>query len=562
MIKQSQKRISLIYASIGNNKLLILTILLTLIGGFLRFYNLNWDSGYTFHPDERNIANAVSQIRFFSQLNPNFFAYGGFLIYLYKTTGDILSILTQNTAWVHDWGHINLIGRFYSALFSTLTIPLVFVLARNIFNKYTGVVASLFTAFNVSFIQTSHFSITENFLILLSVLICFLSFTILKTRRFKYYILCGAFFGVAVATKTVALSFIIFPLISHALIIAKHPYKFKKRVGKLIAFLLVSFAIFSLFSPYTFIKWSKFMESMRYESGVALGTLPVPYTLQFTNTIPYLFQIKNFVWQMGPISYLLIPSVILLILIFLKTKNFKLILIISFPLIYFLYVGHWHTKFIRFMLPTIPFIIIFISYLLYVIHKKIKYLGRILIIASIISTIFWALAFFSIYTREQTRITSSRWIYNHIPLGSKILGEHWDDGLPVSINSSTPSIYDIEQLTIYDQDNQAKIDYYAQKLSTADYIVINSRRLYGTLINLHDKYPITSKYYKLLFNGKLGYKKVAEFSSYPSFLGIEINDDSSEETFQVYDHPKVIIFENTKSLKNKDIKDLINNDNL
>ena len=41
------------------------------------------------------------------------------------------------------------------------------------------------------------------------------------------------------------------------------------------------------------------MESMVYESGVATGSLPVVYTLQFDHTIPYLFQIYNFFWQIG-----------------------------------------------------------------------------------------------------------------------------------------------------------------------------------------------------------------------------------------------------------------------
>lgn len=542
------------------HQLTIFIFLLSIVGGFLRYYNLNWDQGNFFHPDERNIANAVSQIKFFSQLNPHFFAYGGFLIYLYRATGDILNLLTHNAAWISDWGHINIIGRFYSALFSTLTIPLIFILSKNIFNKRTAVIASLLTAFCVSFIQTSHFSITENFLILASILICLLSQKLLQTKKLKYYIACGIFLGITIATKTTALSLAIFPLTATALIFVKPPYKFLRRVVTLIIFLLITFIIFTAFSPYTFLDWGKFIESMRYESGVALGTLPVPYTLQFDHTIPYLFQIKNFLWQMGPVSYFLIPAFILLILNIIKTRNHKLILFLSFPLIYFLYVGSWHTKFIRFMLPILPFIIILISYFLYSIQTRLKLLRKLLIIIFAFLTILWALAFFLIYAREQTRITASKWIYQNIPVGSKILGEHWDDGLPLPLDSHNPSIYVIEQLTIYDADNQTKINYYAEKLSNADYIVINSRRLYGTLINLSDKYPITSKYYKLLFGGKLGYEKVAEFTSYPSILGITINDDASEETFQVYDHPKVIIFKNETELSSNKILNLISQD--
>jgi len=47
-------------------------------------------------------------------------------------------------------------------------------------------------------------------------------------------------------------------------------------------------------------------------------------------------------------------------------------------------------------------------------------------------------------------------------------------------------------------------------------------------------------------SNKTNYKKVAQFTSYPSlsYLGIPVSfpDDWSEEAFTVYDHPKVMIF--------------------
>ena len=81
--------------------------------------------------------------------------------------------------------------------------------------------------------------------------------------------------------------------------------------------------------------------------------------------------------------------------------------------------------------------------------------------------------------------------------------------------------------------------------------------MYGTLINLPEKYPITSHYYKMLFTSKLGYTEVAKFTSYPSLLGFEINDDTSEETFQVYDHPEVRIFKNMDRLPSFEIRNLL-----
>jgi hypothetical protein len=300
------------------------------------------------------------------------------------------------------------------------------------------------------------------------------------------------------------------------------------------------------------------MESMVYESGVATGSLPVVYTLQFDHTIPYLFQIYNFFWQIGLAAIFCIFGFIFVIFKALRKRNKQLLVFIILPLIYFLYVGSWHTKFIRYMVPIIPFLLISAAILLMRIKLKFKLFGSLLIFGVVIVTIIWALAFSSIYFNPQTRILASEWIYQNIPYGTRILNEQWDDGLPIPIAAFNPGQYQIATLAMYDTDNAAKIEYLAANLSSSNYLIFNSRRLYGTLIHLADKYPLTSKYYKLLFAGQLGYRDIQEFSSYPSLFGVEINDDASEETFQVYDHPKVIIFKNIKHFNAQQLAQILN----
>jgi uncharacterized membrane protein len=524
------------------------------VGGFLRFYNLNWDLGFTFHPDERNIANAITKISLFKQLNPEFFAYGGFTIYLYRAVGEILTFITKDSSWIAHWGKINLIGRFISALFSSLTIPLVYIAGKKMFSKKVGIIASVLIAFSPSLIQTAHFAVTESFLAFFVILILLSSLN-LKQSSLKKYIKSGFLLGISIAAKTAALSFLVIPVTACVLWTKKKT--FWKRSLLFLALLGTAILVFTIFSPYTFLDWGKFMESMKYESGVATGRLPVPYTLQFTNTFPYLFQLKNLFWQFGSVTIFGILGIIWLIFTFSRRKEKKIAIFLIFPVVYFLYVGSWHTKFIRYMVPILPFIGISAAYLLSKTQNLSFKLGRLLIFVIIFSNVVWGLAFFSIYLRPQTRIVASEWIYQNIPSGSKIYTEHWDDGLPVNLPKSNRGKYEIEELTIYEPDNSQKIDYFSEKLSKGNYVILSSRRLWGTLINLEEKYPITSRYYKLLFSGKLGYQKVAEFSSYPKILGIQINDGSSEETFQVYDHPTVFIFKKTKLLSSEEIKSFL-----
>ncbi|GIW61246.1 MAG: hypothetical protein KatS3mg089_0098 [Patescibacteria group bacterium] len=522
---------------------------------FLRFNNLNWDQGHFFHPDERNIANAVSHIKLFSQLDPQFYAYGGFLIYLYKITADIFSFIFSNPLLSSDWAFINLLGRHFSAFFSTLTLIPLYLVTRIVFQEKVALITSILYTFTVSSIQTAHFSITENFLTLSIVTLILLALNFYKKHKISLVLWMGILLGISAATKTTGISFAIVPLITLGILLKEKKLSIKKAFLFLIMILSIAVFIFTLSSPYTFLKWNKFRESMEFENSVVLGTNRVVYTLQFSDTKPYLFQLKNLFWQIGPVFVMSILGIIYLVYQFFKKPNILFCILFIFPLLYFAYVGAWYAKFIRYMVPIIPFLLIAASVSLAWIQQKFKILGIIIFVFFLTINIIWAVAFSSIYVREQTRISASKWIYEHISPGSKILTEHWDDGLPIPLGNKLPDQYQIRQLTIYEPDNASKIEYYARELSQADYIFITTRRLYGTLLHLPKKYPITQRYYQLLFSGELGYQKIAEFSSYPQILGIVINDDLTEETFQVYDHPKVLIFKNVNYYPEKIIKE-------
>src|SRR5579859_2027956 len=123
-------------------KPVIFVTLLTLIGGLLHFYDLNWGAPFYFHPDERNIASAVAQLQFPHHMNPQFFAYGSLPIYTIYFTGYItnmiLSFFSPKPFAINlTFDQAILISRVYSALFSTLIIPLLFSLGKRLKNETT-----------------------------------------------------------------------------------------------------------------------------------------------------------------------------------------------------------------------------------------------------------------------------------------------------------------------------------------------------------------------------------------------------------------------------------------
>lgn len=104
---------------------------------------------------------------------------------------------------------------------------------------------------------------------------------------------------------------------------------------------------------------------------------------------------------------------------------------------------------------------------------------------------------------------------------------------------------------MYDPDTPEKWLKINQKLEKVDYIFLTSNRAYGSTMKRPQDYPQTIKYYQSLFNGISNFQKIAEFTSRPCFppLGRAwfcFNDDQADESFTVYDHPKVTIFKKNK----------------
>ena len=163
------------------------------------------------------------------------------------------------------------------------------------------------------------------------------------------------------------------------------------------------------------------------------------------------------------------------------------------------------------------------------------------------------ISFINIYQKPNTRIQASDWINENIKPGSILAVEHWDDSLPIVNGNNFVHV----TLPLYDPDTDSKWQSINYTLQNTDYIIIASNRLYAPLMRMTDCknlpprkcYTKTAKYYENLFGEKLNFSKVAEFSEYPTIplTNIKLVDDNADESFTVYDHPKIIIFKNTRS---------------
>ncbi len=117
-------------------------------------------------------------------------------------------------------------------------------------------------------------------------------------------------------------------------------------------------------------------------------------------------------------------------------------------------------------------------------------------------------------------------------------------------------------LQVYWDDNADKLNRIETTLDQSDYLFIPTAHQYSQITRIPERYPLTTVYYRNLigcpaekdilwcyrvarpgmFQGNLGFDLVAVFTSYPSLGSFQINDQSAEEAFTFYDHPKVMIF--------------------
>ena len=562
--------------------------MILVVGAFLRLKGLNWDQGFSMHPDERTIVMISERIHWpndgewskvltpESPLNPKFFAYGSLPIYLLRFSGFIVGFFNKTLT---EYGKINLVGRVFSAAFDIATILVIYLLGKRLFpgSFLKPLISALFYALSVLAIQLSHFYAVDtilNFFIWLNILLLIM-YLQRPSARLLFFI--GATTGLAVATKFTGV-FLLPPILLTLYLTA-----YKERVPLLnkstrffycFAFFTLIFALFTfLFMPYALIDFTTYKANLLEQLRMSNDPYVFPYTLQYVNSRSYIYPLQQiFWWGLGPLLSLL--SIIGLITL---TIRFSIIVYTkilrsgplwrrewlvpaAFGISYFLIIGNSAVKFMRYYLPLYPLLSILAARLLEQIFTRTKqilgtHLTRALLFLTFLVTFIWPLPFTSIYQHPNTRYTASTWINQNIPPNSKIAIEHWDDSLPIFGQEK----YKFLEMPLYEPDaNNKKWETVNQNLNEADFLILASNRLYVPLTKLGDCreikipercYPKTAEYYKNLFGERLGFKKVAEFTNYPRLsiinYELQINDGGADENFTVFDHPKIIIFKKT-----------------
>ncbi|MBK6320080.1 MAG: phospholipid carrier-dependent glycosyltransferase [Dehalococcoidia bacterium] len=346
----------------------------------------------------------------------------------------------------------------------------------------------------------------------------------------------------------------------------------------------VALVVFRLAQPYAFQGpnfWDmafnqRWWDDIQREREFQQGNADYPPFVQFAGTTPFLTPLRNMVlWGMGPAFGIAAwVSMAAAGVVLFRRREVTLALPLALAATVFVFQGPRFVAFMRYFEPMYPILAVLAAWGLAALWRRSRqpmsdpdaagghvrlpalppratrwaYPAAVAIV--VVATGWWALAFQSVYSQEHPRIAASRWIYDNVPPGSKITGEIWDDTIPYAIPGEERS-YSIVETFPYDTDSTEKVrklvfgdasNRSAGGLVAADYVAITSNRVRDSVKKLEREYPATNRYYELLETGELGFERVATFKVHPTFLGISVDDSSSEESFTVYDHPEVRIY--------------------
>jgi hypothetical protein len=199
----------------------ILLAVILAVAAALRLYGLSWDGGQWLHPDERQIyfvtlglkwpdslAQALSPD---SPLNPHFFSYGSFPLYLLRLVAALAALVWPALG---DPDNLHLVARPLSALFDLGTVYLTYRLARRLWPSPASarLLAAALTGLAVLQIQLAHFYTADTLLTLLVMLTLNLAADPVPQSSLRRGAALGVCLGLALATKLTAAP-LVFPVL-------------------------------------------------------------------------------------------------------------------------------------------------------------------------------------------------------------------------------------------------------------------------------------------------------------------------------------------------------------
>lgn len=426
--------------STRNEYLILFLILIFAI--VIRLYSINYDLPFVYDQDEPMfVQHALSMLKN-RDLNPHWFGppasttmyllavvYGaifgvGRVIGTFQSAEDFRNLYYSNPTAFY------LSGRIICALFGVATIWLVYKLGRRLFGSATGLMAAAIltlSPIHLLLSQQVRMDMQMTFLIMLAFWYCL---NILEKHDWTSYLLAGFFTGLATVTKYPAIVFSVSIAITHFL---ATPLKRWSEHRKLLGSGLACVGGAFIGSPFVFLDFRTVLKDVIQEAR--------PEHLSATGE----GLLRNFIWYAkGPLPNALSLIGLLLavvgLLLCLRSQQKSRWVLISFPILFLLFISALHLRWERWVLPAVPFLGLLAAfattYFFDLLRRRFSRRVALTAAAVLLVVLFVPLLRSAIsYARETagpyTSSLARQWMLDHLK-GSRVLIEVYGPRLPVN----------------------------------------------------------------------------------------------------------------------------------
>ena len=543
----------------------------------LRLNGLDWDGGALYHPDERSIflradlmhrtlidapGWEASANRDFpldepgmpglgtlldaerSPLNPHWFPLGSVIIYILVAVRFLLEPFMEQVR-LQDLASA---GRTMAALADVGSLVMLYLLGRRLFGRGTGLLAMALGAFAAIFIQVAHFYRPEPFVALLALIAFWHMLNVAERGRRRDHIALGLVVGLSFAFRSTSLPLLVplaltyGALVYRALadvIVGSKSHELGRAATRGAMAAAVAIAVFAALQPYALLDIQKFVGDQGFEAMVARTAGAVPYTVQYVGERFTLYEVRqSAVWGLGlPLGIAAWAGLALSVVRVLGrrrwgTPRWGEALLVAWAAPFLLGLALFEVKFLRYLTPVLPVMVLLGARWLVTAagleapprlarHQALLRRAAFATAAFVVvATMFYGAAFARSYNEPHPAIAASAYLNETAAPGSLVLTDnHWDEGF------ADLGRFRVDQARIYESDTPAKVSELADQLAAADYLIAYSNRPFGSVARLPERYPYSSAYYRLLFDGELGFELERAFERYPTLLGVAFAHD-------------------------------------
>jgi 4-amino-4-deoxy-L-arabinose transferase-like glycosyltransferase len=390
--------------------------------------------------------------------NPHFFNYPALTFYLnffvqvvHYVIGYIIGSYPNLQAFQQTYETnpttLVILARLLSVLFDVGTICVVCYLGKKYAGKGIGLTAAVLVAINPLLIKQAHLVNVDSPLTFFTMLSLFFIYHIHQQPRSKWYVLAGISIGLAAASKYNGALLLLVLVFAHLLKSGSFNNAIRLlRSGQLAKAIALAVGTFLLINPYILLSLEEFAKDFSFEeSHMTAGHLGVDPTI---STVAY-YLLKILPTYFG---WMLLVIIAISIVYFIVRREKPLLILIVFLLIYLYVICTWKMRAERYLLPTIPVLILIGSigigkgwkaitsfssekrFLPFIQSSAFRIaVGVIVGVLIVIQPLSSLWQYQNAFGLPDTRIIAKKWIQQHLPRGAVIatvpLGIEFPDSL-------------------------------------------------------------------------------------------------------------------------------------